>query len=193
MTSRRVAVVVSGVPAAGKTTFAHALAEELGVAVVVDKDDVAGPLVSAAFAAAGRAEDLDGPWYKRHLSPAAYEATILTAIAVLDGGAVPVLVAPWQSAVDDPGWHGRLRARLRADRLEVVWCKADAATLRHRMQLRAAARDAAKLAAWDTWVADLDLGREPPWPHILLDTTDGNLPDLRARARALAASITAAP
>lgn len=188
MTSQRTAVVVAGLPAAGKTTVAREMAEALGTAVVVDKDAIAGPLVSAAFAAAGRTEDLDGRWYKHHLSPAAYEATTVTAIAVLDGGVVPVLVAPWESALDDPGWHDRLRTRLRADRLDVVWCTASPATLHERMRRRGAARDRAKLDAWDTWVAGLRRTR-PPWPHVLLDTTDLTRHELLTEARALAGAV----
>lgn len=174
------AVVVAGLPASGKSTFARALADALPGTVIVDKDQITGPLVRAALAAAAQPHDLDGPFYKRWLSPASYEATLAAATAVVRGGATPIIVAPYESALEDPTWHGALRRRLGVDELHIVWMIADPPTLRDRMIQRGEPRDRTKLDEWATWSSRLPLGREPAWPHVCLDTT-GRTPDGLAR------------
>lgn len=183
------AVVVAGLPASGKSTFARQLAHELPGAVIVDKDEITGPVVRAALASAGQPPDLDGAYYKRWLSPASYEATTAAARAVVEGGATPIIVAPYEKALEDPAWPDSLRRHLGAGQLHVVWMFAARPTLHHRMAQRGEARDHSKLADWDAWAAQLPTAKAPPWPHVSLDTTGRTLDDLARDARELARQL----
>lgn len=171
MTTGRNALVVAGLPGTGKSTFASHVAALVPGIVVIDKDTVVGPLVEAALRGAGRDIDLDGAFYKQHLSPAAYEVIETMASAVLSAGGTPALVAPYERALDDPTFPRTMSDRLDAD-VHVVWMQTTADLAHRRLAQRAATRDLSKLERWEQYTQRAAFGHTPPWPHQLVDTSD---------------------
>ncbi len=160
--------VVSGPPAAGKTTVARRLASEIG-GCLLDSDQVADRLVRAGMELAGLdPEDRDSPEYKRAYRAAVYETLFDLAVANLPR--VPVVIAgPFTAEGADPEWPERLRRRLGVEpRLHFVWC--DAAERRRRIEARGEERDRRKLADWKGYLADRREER-PVWPHRFVDTS----------------------
>jgi AAA domain len=160
--------LVSGPPAAGKTTYARQLAEEIG-AVLLDSDEVAERLVRAGMTLAGiDPDDRDSPAYKAAFRDAVYET--LFDLAVSHAARLPVVIAgPFTREGGDAEWPERMRERLGIlPEFHYVWCHPD--ERKRRVSLRGAARDLPKLADWDTYVANC---REipPVFPHRWIDTT----------------------
>ncbi len=159
--------VVSGPPAAGKTTEARRLAGELG-ACLLDSDEVADRLVASGLSLAGLdPDDRDSAAYKDAFREAVYET--LFDLAVSNLPVIPVVIAgPFSSEGADPDWPRRLRERLGVEPwLHFVWC--DPEERRRRMKRRGAKRDLAKLGNWEGYVG---ARREelPVWPHRLVDS-----------------------
>lgn len=173
MTTGRSAVVVAGLPGTGKSTFAGHVAALMPSIVVIDKDAIVGPLVEAALRGAGEDVDLDGAFYKRYLSPAAYEVIEAMASAVLSAGSTPALVAPYERALDDPDFPRTMSDRLDAE-VHVVWMQTVVDVAHRRLTERAAGRDISKLARWDEYTQRAAFGHTPPWPHQLVDTSDSD-------------------
>ena len=162
--------VVCGPPAAGKTTEARRLAAEIR-ACLLDSDQVADRLIRAGLELAGLdPEDRDSPAYKRAYRDAVYGTLLDLAAANLNQ--VPVVIAgPFTAEGGDPGWPDRLEARL-GGRPVLHYVDCDPDERRLRMQRRGEARDRAKLAAWDTYLAGRREAR-PVWPHRFVDTGPG--------------------
>jgi hypothetical protein len=57
-----------------------------------------------------------------------------------------------------------------------VWVRADAATLRARLDARRLSRDGQKLAGFDEFVAAVRAGVAPPVPHLAVDNRLGAPP-----------------
>lgn len=177
--AQRGAVVLAGPPGAGKSTIAGLLAAGAPDMVVVDKDVVTGAVVDAALRAAGVPHlDRDGEYYRRHLSRACYAATEAVAGSVVANGSVPVLVAPYEGTIDDPGWAAELEGRLAVGRLVAVWVVAHPAVLRRRLAERCEPRDATKLASGSGMRSHRGPLERPGWEHLLVDTTDLRIDDL---------------
>lgn len=190
-TRGRAVVVVAGMPGTGKSALGAALAP-LVAGVVIDKDAIVAPLVDAALQGAGEAADLDGAYYKQHLSPAAYEVIESFAAAVLAAGSTPVLVAPYERARGDPGWRDRLASRLDAH-VHVVWLRAHPDIVRRRLQQRGARRDQGKLARWSDYLARVDFDATPPWPHEAVDTSHDAEAMIARAARRIARALSPTP
>jgi predicted kinase len=141
------AIVVSGPPAAGKTTLATALARRLGYAVA-DLDTVTGPLTRAAFGLLGMAEDAVDGAAGRQLRAARYETLLDVAAANLGIGIGVVITAPFtRERSTAGGWHAvttRLGAASQGGPVALVYLASPAGVRRARMTSRGAARDARK-------------------------------------------------
>jgi predicted kinase len=160
--------LVSGPPAAGKTTYARKLAERIG-AVLLDSDEVAERLVRAGLILAGlNPDDRDSPDYKTAYRDAVYET--LFDLAKSHCTRLPVVITgPFTREGGVAEWPERLAAKLGVmPEFHYVWCQP--AERKARLLARGATRDLPKLADWNQYVATC---REsaPVFPHRWIDTS----------------------
>jgi len=160
--------LVSGPPAAGKTTYARELADRLG-AVLLDSDEVTERLIRAGLILAGlNPNDRDSPAYKAAFREAVYETLFDLARSLCTR--LPVVIAgPFTREGGDEMWPARLAARLGVmPEFHYVWCQPD--ERKARLLARGATRDLPKLADWEDYVATC---REtaPVYTHRWIDTS----------------------
>ncbi|AUG76336.1 hypothetical protein CFP65_1438 [Kitasatospora sp. MMS16-BH015] len=147
--------MVNGLPGAGKTTLATALARELGLPLL-SKDAVKETLADALGPGPGGA-GWDRPW-STALGRAAGE-TLWTLLGGAPAGAV--LETPWLGAeVRGHVRAGLLRAGVEPGRTQEVWCELPLALARQRYDQRAAQRHPVHLDTgagqderWSAWAA----------------------------------------
>jgi len=183
------AVLLTGWPAAGKSTVGRALARRLGAALV-DQDTATAPLVAVVAGLVGT-DDLDDQRLAGPTRTARYETVTALAEDNLRIGTPVVLVAPFTSERGDPGAWAALDRRLRAagGMPLLVWLQLRPGTAVARLRARGAARDLAKTADPAAFIAGLDLS-EPAGPHL---TVDGERPtdDVVGRVVAALAEMSA--
>ncbi len=160
--------IVSGPPAAGKTTYARELAERIG-AVLLDSDEVTERMIRAGLTLAGLdPDDRDSPAYKAAFREAVYET--LFDLALAHCGRLSVVIAgPFTREGGEAEWPRHLAARFGTmPEFHYVWC--EPAERKARLLARGAARDLPKLADWDAYIATC---REPApvYPHRWIDTS----------------------
>jgi predicted kinase len=172
-------VIVGGAPATGKTTLALALGASLALPVIT-KDDI-----KEALAAPFETGDRD---WSRQLGVAAYSVLFTVAERVLVGGHGLVLESNFRRGISD----APLRALAALAPTVVIVCRTPdarqrfakrAAHGRHRVHV-----DTAVLEEWSGGDAEhqIDIGM----PRLIVDTTDGYVPDLeRITAFARGASV----
>ncbi len=178
--------VVAGAPGAGKSTIADALRRSLDpVPALLDKDTLFDGLAGAVLAAAGRSQDeREGPWYDEHVKVHEYGAMAAAAREIRAAGCPVVLVAPYTTQIRDAGRWSAWSGELGGDPVQLVWVRCDPDTLRERLARRGRATDAAKLDAFDAFVARMRPDVPPPVPHLTVDTGAG-APPVRDQLRAL--------
>jgi predicted kinase len=162
------AVLLTGWPAAGKSTVGRALARRLRAALV-DQDTATAPLVAVVADLVGVA-DLDDQRLAGPTRRARYETVTALAEDNLRVGIPVVLVAPFTDERRDPDTWAILDRRLRdaGGRPLLVWLRLRPATAIERLRARGAARDLAKVADPVAFLAGLDLA-EPAGPHVAVD------------------------
>ncbi|HVC25473.1 MAG TPA: AAA family ATPase [Acidimicrobiales bacterium] len=163
------AVVVSGPPGSGKTTFATALARAARL-VLLDLDDVAGPLTAAALALCGATEAaLDDGELGTALRDARYASLLATAESNLGLGLGVVTVAPFTRERSSSEAWDELARHLGHD-AALCYLDCPVPLLLERLERRAAPRDAAKLASTAAYAA-VALSVPPVAPHLRIDAT----------------------
>jgi predicted kinase len=149
--------IVCGFPASGKSTAARYLAHRVD-AVVIDKDAFAPDLEEAVMAElTGDPHDRDSDTYRRVVHPHIYKSFIHQALLV--GHRIPVIVdAPFIRDICHLARQGvsladyiRATAIASAPQIHTIWISADPNQIRERMTRRNTARDAGKLADWDSY------------------------------------------
>jgi hypothetical protein len=70
----------------------------------------------------------------------------------------------------------------------LVWVHCDPETMHTYLRHRGAARDAAKLANWDAYLASINIDFRPPVPHVLIDNSASSEP-LQDQAKHLVATV----
>ncbi len=162
--------LVCGPPASGKSTYARVLGARLG-AMVVDSDTATERLVRAGLAAMGISpDDRDSAAYKAAFRELVY-ATLFD-LAEANLGHLPVVIAgPFTRECADLGWPARLAERFKTT-VTIYFVHAPADVRRARLVTRGEPRDAAKLAAWDAYLATCR--EDPPrFPHVWVDGARG--------------------
>jgi predicted kinase len=163
------ALVLTGAPATGKSTLAAFLASRWRAALI-DQDVATQPLVDVVAGLVG-ASDLDDPRLAAATRSARYEVVTAVAESNLRVGNPVVLVAPFTAERSSVEAWSRLRGRLTEAGGEplLVWLSLPPSQIVARLRLRAALRDAAKLAD-PAYEASLPTA-EPVVPHLRLDAT----------------------
>lgn len=180
--------VVAGPPGSGKSTVADLLLRRLRpVPALLDKDTMFGPFVEATLAAFARDPgEREGPWYDEHVKAHEYAGMTATAREIRSHGCPVLLSGPFTGHIRDAARWTAWVASLGGPPVRLVWIRTDAATLRHRLELRASPRDTGKLAAFDAFAARMLPGAPPPVPHAVVDNRLGAPVPLEAQVDALA-------
>jgi predicted kinase len=183
--------VVAGAPGAGKSTVADVLRRLVTPApALLDKDTLFDGLESEVLAASGRAPDeREGPWYDEHVKRHEYGAMTAAAREIRAAGCPPLLVAPFTTQIRDVAAWDAWVEELGGSPVRLVWTRCDPATLRRRLVDRGRAKDAAKLAGFEEFVARMRPDERPPVPHLAVDTSDGAQPVRDQLLRQLAPGI----
>jgi len=157
-----------GPAGAGKTTLAEAWLQRHGGAYL-DMDTLLRPAAEAIMTLAGEdPEDRDSPFYKKHCRDLGYRITMDAALQQLRLGLDAVVVGPFTKETEDANWLASELARIGLTTTEVC-VKVILVTLSSeadyyaRIQSRASALDAWKLANWEQFSQSLR-PRAIAWP-----------------------------
>ncbi|WP_026556294.1 AAA family ATPase [Arthrobacter sp. 35W] len=163
------AIIVCGVPASGKTTFAHDLSRELRWAIL-DLDTLTNPL----FEHMGGEFLVDVPTaqpaVRASVNDIRYTCLFDTARENLALGNSVVVVAPFTSERTFPAAWARLVDRLGipAARVHLAWMDTPPEEVVNRMRLRGADRDLEKVKEPERFLTP-DVTRAPGVEHIRID------------------------
>jgi len=185
-------LLIGGYAGSGKTELGRILAR-LTHWPMLDKDTTTRAVVEQALELLGHSpHDRESDLYRTSIRPAEYEALIAGMIENVECGTSAIVTAPFALELADKTWCDRTAAnlaRLGAD-LHVIWVRTDAESMRRYIRHRGAARDAAKLADWNAWVAGLNLTFEPAIEHTVVNNSADARP-LQEQAEQLLATVTA--
>jgi DNA-binding transcriptional regulator YhcF (GntR family) len=179
-------VMIGGYAGSGKTELGRIVSRETGWPLL-DKDTLTRPVVEAALEAVGHSpHDRDSELYVSKIRPREYESLINAVTENLQCGTGSVVTAPFIREFADAAWINRTEATCKdlGATVTLVWLYCDADTMHTYVRHRGAARDAAKLADWEGYLAGIDLDMRPPVPHIVVDNSASSEP-LQQQARAL--------
>ena len=183
-------IAIGGFAGSGKTELARILARDTAWPIL-DKDTLTRPVVEAALEALGQSpNDRESDVYLEQIRPREYECLVAAMVENLQCGNSAILAAPFIKEFANPAWTSRLEATC-ADlgaSLHIVWVHCDPGTMHTYVRHRGAARDAAKLANWATYLTSVDTHFRPPVVHTVIDNCSTGEP-LREQAKRLLASV----
>jgi DNA-binding transcriptional regulator YhcF (GntR family)/predicted kinase len=177
-------LLVGGYAGSGKTELGRILARETGWPIL-DKDTLTRPVVEAALETLGLSpHDRESDAYFRTVRPREYEALMAAASENLQCGVSAIVTAPFIREFGDLAWVTRTQATFEAmgTRTVFVWVYCDADSMQSYIRHRGAARDAAKLADWPTYLKTIDLEMRPAVSHVVVDNSTSSAP-LQAQAK----------
>lgn len=187
-----VVLLIGGYAGSGKTELGRIIARETHWPML-DKDSTTRAVVEAALTTLGLSpHDRESETYRTVIRPAEYEALSMGMEENLECGTSCVLTAPFVAEFGDSAWCERTRSRIAGlgGTAAFVWVRCDPDTMHTYIRKRGAARDAAKMADWPAWVAQLDLEFAPAAEHTVVDNSAG-APPLQQQANELLAKVTA--
>lgn len=188
---RPVVVLIGGYAGSGKTELGRIIARKTHWPML-DKDSTTRPVVEAALTAIGLSpHDRDSETYRSVIRPAEYEALMMGMEENLECGTSCLLTAPFIAEFGDAAWCERTRSLIAGHGADAhfVWVDCDADTMHRYVRKRGAARDAAKLADWPSWIASIDLNFRPKTAHhTVFNSADA--PPLQHQADHLLAEVT---
>lgn len=161
----RFAVVVSGPPASGKSTFARALAAATGYALF-DLDTVTGPLTRAALRLIGEGEEAVDKQPGATLREPRYESLLAGAAANRALGLGVVVVAPFTRERGERAAWQRVAAQLGSGTV-LVYVDCPPEVRAARLAARGAARDGLKRSG----VAGPSASVPPAWADIVVSAS----------------------
>lgn len=163
------AIIVCGVPASGKTTFAQGLARELRW-TYLDLDTLTNPLFEYMGGEFLVDVPTSEPPARATVNDIRYTCLFDTARENLELGNSVVVVAPFTSERTFPAAWARLVERLAipASRVHLAWMDTPAEEVVIRMQLRSAARDLEKIKEPERFLSP-DVISPPGVQHIRID------------------------
>ena len=183
---------IGGYAGSGKTELGRIIARETHWPML-DKDSTTRAVVEAALTALGLSpHDRESETYRKIIRPAEYEALSMGLEENLECGTSVIATAPFVAEFGDPAWCQRARARVAGlgGAAKFVWVRCDADTMHTYVRKRGAARDAAKMADWPAWVAQLDLNFVPATGHVVIDNSAGS-PPLQQQVKELLDTVSA--
>lgn len=183
------AYLVGGYAGSGKSEFGRIMARLTG-SPIIDKDTITRPVVETALEALGQpAHDRDSPVYLEHVRPREYEALMATALENAECAVGSIVTAPFLREFADAAWIERTRAQFEVFGLGVslIWVECDVPTMNTYLRKRGAARDSAKLADWNSYLAGIDVDFRPPAEHSVISNSASSEP-LHSQAAALLTS-----
>jgi predicted kinase len=182
--------LVGGYAGSGKTELGHVMSRETGW-TMLDKDTTTRPVVETALVSLGQSrDDRESETYLSVVRPSGYEALLAGMIENVECGNSTIVTAPFIREFSDAAWCKRMAATaesLHAD-LHLIWVRCDDESMRMYIQRRGAARDAAKLSDWTTYLGSINVDFKPAAPHHIIDNSVGAAP-LQEQARALLAEV----
>lgn len=179
-------VMIGGYAGSGKTELGRMLARESGWPML-DKDTITRAVVEVALEQLGlSANDRESDEYLSLIRPREYECLMNVLTENLQCRNSAVVTAPFIKEFHDEAWINRTRARVaeHGGRLTLVWVYCDADTMLTYVRHRGAARDAAKIADWTTYLKSLDLNFRPPVEHFVVNNSASGEP-LQSQAKSL--------
>lgn len=187
-------LLVGGYAGSGKTELGRTLARQTGWPML-DKDTITRPVVEVALQILGLSpHDRESDQYLTQIRPTEYESLREATIENVSCGNSVIATAPFIREFNDEAWIAKVRAdmaELGAD-VTVVWVYCDAETMHSYVRHRAAARDATKLANWDSYLSGISLDFRPATDHRVVENCANSRP-LAEQAEGLLRSILGKP
>ncbi|WP_245378206.1 GntR family transcriptional regulator [Kibdelosporangium banguiense] len=171
-------LLIGGYAGSGKTELGRILARRTHWPIL-DKDTTTRPVVEAALEKLGvPPSDRESDIYLTLIRPAEYEALIAAMTENVSCGNSAIVTAPFIRELSDRAWCDRISASVESmgATLHVVWVRCDADTMRAYIRHRGAARDSAKLANWEDYLAGIDLDFKPAIDHMVVENSAGARP-----------------
>jgi len=191
LTTEPQAFLIGGYAGSGKTELGRILAR-LTRWPILDKDTTTRPVVETALEVRGLPPfDRESETYLSAIRPREYEALLETALENAECGVSTFVTAPFLREFRDRAWIERTRTQFRACgvNLSLVWVDCDGPTMQTYLRRRGAARDSAKLADWDAYLASIDLDFRPPVDHAVIYNSTSSEP-LQVQAQQLLAGVS---
>jgi predicted kinase len=176
--TRATVVLIGGYAGSGKSELGRILARATGWALL-DKDTTTRAVVEAALEMIGRSpHDRESETYLSVVRPAEYESLIAAMTENLQCGNSVILTAPFIRELADRAWCDRIAASVSGlnANLQVVWIHCDAETMRTYIKHRGAARDATKMANWESYLESVNPDFKPAIKHRIVENSAGSRP-----------------
>ena len=192
---RPAVILIGGYAGSGKSELGRMIARESGWPVL-DKDTLTRPVVEAALEVMGASpHDRESETYISAVRPREYEALEEATQEQVECGNSAVAAAPFLKEFRDQSWIDRMQATYTAldTQLVWVWVRCDAESMHTYLRRRGAARDAAKLADWKTYLRGVDLDFRPPVEDYVLIDNSLHSPPLQKQAAQLVKDVMRHP
>jgi predicted kinase/DNA-binding XRE family transcriptional regulator len=183
-------VFLVGRSGVGKSTVAQRLARALRAAHL-DKDCLTKGAIAELLVALGSSPlDRESELYRIRCRPLEYQTMMSVVANIVPNGVSVIVDAPLSAELRDPTWYPEVTASLAIHGATptVVLLTAPRAIAHQRIVDRGFARDAGKLADWDSYTAGIDADGPIVTPHLEL-CNDSGLSELYAKVDTLAARL----